>query len=239
MVSGRTDPSPVRTALVTGASRGIGRAAAEALSGEGVRLVLSSRGGEALEAAAEVTGGTAVAADLSRPEEVDRLARRAGDLLGDAPDALVNNAGVFALAPAAETPPELFEEHLAVNLAAPFRLVRAFLPAMLERGSGSLVHVGSVAGREALPGNVAYSASKFGLRGMHEVLRAELDGTGVRSLLVEPGPVDTTAWDPLEPRLGEDLPARDEMLRPERVARGILDLLRGRGSGELALAAGP
>lgn len=219
---------------MTGASRGIGRAVADALSGAGLRLVLSSRGGEELEEAAESTGGTAVAADLSRPDAVDRLARRAGDLLGGAPDVLVNNAGVFSLAPAAETPPDLFEEHLAVNLAAPFRLVRAFLPAMLERGSGSLLHVGSVAGRQALPGNVAYSASKFGLRGMHEVLRAELDGTGVRSLLVEPGPVDTAAWDPLEPRLGEDLPSRAEMLRPERVARAIMDLLRGEGEGEAA-----
>lgn len=224
-----------RTALVTGASRGIGRAVSEALAQRGARVVLSSRGGPALEEAAEDCGGEAVAADLRRPEEVERLARRATELAGGAPDILVNNAGVFHLAPAAETPPERFEEHLTVNLAAPFRLVRALLPAMLERGDGDLVHVGSVAGRKPLPGNVAYSASKYGLRGMHEVLCVELEGTGVRSLLVEPGPVDTGAWDDLEPRLGEELPAREEMLPPARVAEAVVRLLRGDGKTELLL----
>lgn len=226
------------TALVTGASRGIGRAVAAALARRGARLVVSSRGGRRLESLADDLDARAVPADLERPDEVDRLAGRARELLGAPPDVLVNNAGVFTLAPADATDPDDFERHLAVNLAAPFRLVRAFLPAMLERGSGSLVHVGSAAGREPLPGNVAYSASKYGLRGMHEVLCVELEGTGVRSLLVEPGPVDTEAWDDLEERLGRDLPAREEMLRPEAVARGALRLLGGGEGTELALRPG-
>jgi len=214
-----------RAALVTGGSRGIGRALARELADRGAELVLSSRGGDALETVAGETGATAVAADLARGEEADRLAGRTRELLDRTPDVVVHNAGVFRLAPAHRTPPSVFERHLAVNLEAGFRLVRAFLPEMLERGSGLLVHMGSQAGRQALPGNAAYSASKYGLRGLHEVLTVELEGRGVDSLLVEPGPVDTGAWDPLEERLGEDLPPRDEMLRPGEVARAVADAL--------------
>lgn len=225
------------TALVTGASRGIGRALAGDLAGRGVGLLLTARGGAGLEEAAEACGAEAHAADLSVPAAVEALADRTRDLFGDAPDLLINNAGVFSLSPAAETPPEVFERHLRVNLAAPFRLVRAFLPAMLERGTGVLVHMGSVAGREPFPGNAAYGASKYGLRGLHEVLSLELEGTGVRSLLVEAGPVDTGAWDGLEARLGDDLPPRDEMLQPARVARAVSERL-GLGEGD-AGGAGP
>ena len=214
-----------RGVLVTGGSRGIGRALARELAERGAELVLSSRGGDALQAVAGETGATAVAADLARGAEADRLAGRTRELLGRTPDVVVHNAGVFRLAPAHRTPPAVFERHLAVNLEAGFRLVRAFLPEMLERGSGLLVHMGSQAGRQALPGNAAYSASKYGLRGLHEVLTVELEGRGVHSLLVEPGPVDTGAWDPLEERLGEDLPSRDEMLRPAEVARAVAEAL--------------
>jgi NAD(P)-dependent dehydrogenase (short-subunit alcohol dehydrogenase family) len=237
-VSGARGSLEGRTGLVTGASRGIGRAVAERLAGEGVRLVVSSRGGADLRDAAEACGAEAVPADLRDPDRVDALAARTREVLGGVPGILVNNAGVFRLAPARETDPDVFDLHLAVNLSAPFRLVRAFLPGMLERGRGDLLHVGSVAGRQALPGNAAYSASKFGLRGMHEVLREELSGTGVRSLLLEPGPVDTGAWDELEERLGRDLPARSEMLPPERVADAAVELLRAGEVTELAPGAG-
>lgn len=226
------------TVLVTGASRGIGRAVSAALARRGARLVLTSRGGPELFAAARELGARAVAADLAEAKEIESLVGEVRLRFGGAPDVLVNNAGVFTLAPADATDPEDFDWHLAVNLAAPFRLVRAFLPAMLERGSGDLVHLGSVAGREPFPGNVAYGASKYGLRGMHEVLSVELEGTGVRSLLVEPGPVDTGAWDDLEDRLGRDMPARDEMLRPDVVAEGVVRLLLGGEGAELALRPG-
>jgi len=225
-------------ALVTGASRGIGRAIARALSRRGARLVLASRGGADLREAAGETGGAPVPANLLRGAQVERLVSETLRRLDGAPEILVNNAGIFGLAPATETEPEEFEAHLAVNLVAPFRLSRAFLPRMIERGSGDLVHIGSVAGREPFPENVAYGASKHGLRGLHGVLRLELEGKGVRTHLVEPGPVDTSAWDGLEERLGVDLPPREAMLSPEEVAEAVVERLEaGAGSGELALPA--
>lgn len=214
------------TALVTGASRGIGAAVARALSGAGVRVAVTSRGGEDLELAARACDGVAVPADVSSEPEVERMATAVRRELDAPPDIVVNNAGVFSLAPAHVTSPETFRRHLEVNLLGAFLVTRAFLGEMLDRGSGDLLHMGSVAGREPLPGNAAYSASKYGLRGLHEVLDVELEGTGVRSLLLEPGAVDTSAWDPLADRLGSDLPARDAMLAPRDVASAALELLR-------------
>ena len=227
-----------RTGLLTGATGGVGRALARELAERGTRLVVSSRGGPGLTELAEELPAVALEADLTRPGEVDGLARAVRDELGGAPDLLLNNAGVFRLAPAHATDPDVLDRHLAVNLSAPFRLARAFLPDMLNRGSGWLVHSGSVAGRQALPGNVAYSASKYGLRGLHEVLEVELEGSGVRTLLVEPGPVDTGAWDALEDRLGEDLPPRSAMLRPEVVARRVAEALEEKRDGVLPIRGG-
>jgi NAD(P)-dependent dehydrogenase (short-subunit alcohol dehydrogenase family) len=153
---------------------------------------------------------------------VAEIARSATALLGGAPDVLVNAAGSFALAPFVETDPATFDAQLAVNLRAPFLVVRAFLPAMLARGSGHVVDVGSVAGRVALPGNAAYGASKSGLRGLHAVLAEELRGTGLRATLIEPAATDTSLWDDLDPDSRDDLPSRAAMLRPEDVARTVL-----------------
>ncbi|HEU0012442.1 MAG TPA: SDR family oxidoreductase, partial [Longimicrobium sp.] len=155
-------------------------------------------------------------------EGVHSLAGYVGELLDDAPDIVVSAAGAFSLARLAETDPADFDRQVRVNLVAPFLVARAFLPAMLLRRSGHLVHVGSVAGRIAFPENAAYSASKFGLRGMHEVLLQELRGTGVRATLVEPAATDTPLWDPIDPDARADLPSRASMLRPEDVARAVV-----------------
>ena len=102
------------------------------------------------------------------------------------------------------------------------RSLVALLPAMIARGSGSIVTVGSVAGRKGYPGNAAYSSAKFGLRGLHEVLTEELRGTGVRCSLIEPAATDTQLWDALDPDSDPNLPDRSQMLRPEDVAESIL-----------------
>ena len=211
-----------RTVLVTGASRGIGLAVARRMAGAGAWVGMVARTASDLARAADEVGGHPIAADVSTPEGVHALAGYVTELLGDAPDVLVSSAGAFSLAPLAETDPRDFDRQVAANLRGPFLLVRAFLPAMLARGHGQLIHVGSVAGRTAFARNGAYSASKFGLRGMHEVLLEEIRGTGVRATLVEPAATDTPLWDPLDPDNDPGLPPRSAMLRPDDVAGVVL-----------------
>ena len=137
-------------------------------------------------------------------------------------DIIVNNAGSFLIAALEETSDSLLREQLAINVEAPFAVARHFMPAMRERGSGQHLLVGSVADLKAYPGNSAYSASKFGVRGLHEVLLEEYVGTGVRCSLVSPGPTDTAVWDPFSPDERDDLPSRSRMLSAEDVAEAIV-----------------
>jgi NADP-dependent 3-hydroxy acid dehydrogenase YdfG len=212
-----------RTALVTGASRGIGRVVAERLAEEGAHVVGLGRTESALRALEAETGGASLVADLSDDvaawDALEGLLERFG-----VPDLVVNAAGVFGVAPLAKETLTAFDAGLTVNVRAPFIVVRALLPGMLERGSGLFVNVGSVAGRTAFPGNGAYSASKFGLRGLHEVLLEEVRGTGVRATLLEPAATDTELWDPLDPDADPGLPSRADMLRPEDVADAVMFL---------------
>lgn len=212
------------TALVTGASRGIGRAVARRLAAHGARVALLARDVEALRALAAELGGGAfpVGCDLSRPHEVQAAAERVALDFGGPPDALVNNAGLFELRRLEDTAPIDFARAIETNLVAPFLLVRAFVPAMRARGSGHVVTLGSVADRVAFPENGAYAASKFGARGMHEVLRDELRGSGVRATLVSPGPVDTPLWDPVDPDARPGFTARARMLAADDVADAVL-----------------
>jgi NADP-dependent 3-hydroxy acid dehydrogenase YdfG len=134
----------------------------------------------------------------------------------------VNNAGAFALAQIDRMPTEDFARIVDVNLVAPFHLVRTFLPGMRERGAGHIVTIGSIADRTTFPENGAYAASKFGVRAMHEVMRAELRGSGVRTTLISPGPVDTPLWDPLSPETRPGFTPRAAMLTADAVAEAIL-----------------
>lgn len=211
-----------QVAVVTGASRGIGRAVAVALARRGVRVALLARRREALEALAAETDGWAIPCDVTDPEALSAAAAEVEERAGRAPDLLVASAGVFHLAPVEETAGDVLDLNLDVNLRGSVLTVRAFLPALKARGQGTIVQVGSVAGRRAFPGNAAYSASKFGVRGFHEVLLEELRGTGVRATLLEPAATDTPIWDALEPDADPDLPDRSGMLRPSDVAEAVL-----------------
>jgi NADP-dependent 3-hydroxy acid dehydrogenase YdfG len=230
-------PLSGRSAVVTGATRGIGLEIARRLAGAGARVVMVARGeGELARLAAEL-GAIPVPGDISSAAGAAGVARRAEGALQEVPTLLVNAAGSFLLAPIAETDPEDFRRQVEVNLNGPFYLLRAFLPAMLARGAGHIVNIGSVAGRLALPGNGAYGAAKFGLRGLHEVLAEEVRGTGVRATLVEPAATDTSLWDPLDPDSRPDLPSRAAMLAADDIARAVLFAVLQPDDVELSLMA--
>lgn len=207
------------TAVVAGASRGIGREVCRRLAGAGADVWMVARDEGRLRRAAEEIGARYHPADASDQAAVAALKERVS-AEGD-PQVLVNATGTFELATVAETDPEMFRRTLAGNLTAPFLLIRAFLPAMLEAGRGHIVTLGSVAGRLAFPRNGAYSASKFGVRGLHAVLAAELKGTGVRATLVEPAATDTPLWDSIDPDSDPGLPSRTQMLSPAAVADAV------------------
>jgi short-subunit dehydrogenase len=174
-----------RTALLTGATGGLGRATAEALAGKGATLLLSARKAEALEAlAAELPGEghRALPADLAEPGAAEKLAADAGDV-----DILVANAGLPGAGWLADFTPDQVSRALRVNLEAPMLLAQALFPSMIERGSGHLVFIASLSGKAGSPRSSIYNATKFGLRGFALGLRPDLGPKGIGVSLVSPG----------------------------------------------------
>jgi NADP-dependent 3-hydroxy acid dehydrogenase YdfG len=212
------------SAIVTGASRGIGRAIAQTLIDAGARVALIARGAAPLRELAEAMGSRAVpvVCDVSSPTDVAAALEIIARSVGGAPDILVNNAGAFTLTPIDTLDPSSFATDLQTNLVAPLRFVRALLPDMRARGSGDIVTIGSVADRAVFPENAAYAASKHGARALHEVLRLETRGSGVRSTLISPGPVDTPLWDPIDLDGRDGFTPRAQMLSPQAVADAVL-----------------
>lgn len=205
-----------RVAVVTGASRGIGAAVAARLKAEGAIVVRLARS----LAARREDAALDVPCDVSSEPDVARAAHDAMSAFG-APDVLVSNAGAFMLAPLTATTLADFEHQWAVNARAPFLVARAFLPAMREAGRGRHIAIGSVSDYRAFPENAAYASSKFALRGLHEVLREEFRGSGVRFTLISPGPTDTAAWDSVNPDERDGFIPRRGMLRPDDVAAAV------------------
>jgi len=214
-------PLTGRSAAITGASRGIGLAIAESLANAGARVTLIARDARAIDAHAARLGGSAVRCDLADADDVSHAVSVISKEMG-APDILVNNAGLFRLDAVDHTAPDSFSAALDVNLVAPFRFIRAFLPLMRERGRGDIVTIGSIADHTIFPENAAYGASKHGLRALHEIVRLELRGSGVRATLVSPGPVDTSLWDEIDPDTREGFTPRALMLAPHAVAAAVL-----------------
>lgn len=204
-----------RLVLVTGSSRGIGAAVAAGLRREGATVV---RAGRTL-AAAPPAGEVHLAIDLATEDGPDRLADAVLGL--GTPALVVSGAGDFSLGTVEDVPVAVLDRLYRVNLRAPYQLAHRLLPAMKAAGGGRHILIGSIADYVALPGNGAYAATKFGVRGLSEVLREEYRGSGVLCSLVSPGPVDTSLWDPIDPDRRDDLPSRARMLRPEDVAGAI------------------
>jgi len=176
-----------KTALLTGATGGLGRAIAKTLAGRGAQLTLSGRKAEALEAlAAELPGDghRALPADLGELGAAEKLAAGAGPV-----DVLVANAGLPGSGRLQELTGEQLARTLRVNLEAPMLLAQALEPSMVEKGSGHMVFISSLSGKSATPLSSIYNATKFGLRGFALGLRADLDPLGIGVSIVSPGTI--------------------------------------------------
>lgn len=217
-------PLTGKTALITGASRGIGLACADAFHEAGARLVLLGRDPAALTDHLKRLGGPGAAfgIDLAHSDSVTKALATVRAHLGGAPDIIINNAGQFLLAPIHETSVADFQRVITVNLTSAFQIEREFLSDMRARRGGHIVTIGSLADHEALPGNAAYAASKHGVRALHEVLRLELRGSGVRATLISPEHVDTQLWEDLPAGARADLPPRTHMIEAAVVAAAVL-----------------
>ncbi|MGH2893566.1 MAG: SDR family NAD(P)-dependent oxidoreductase, partial [Solirubrobacteraceae bacterium] len=172
------------TALVTGATGGIGHAIARALAARGVRLLVSGRRDAELTRLAEDVCARPLVSDLAVAADVDRLGAEALDA---AVDVLVANAAHPATGMLAALSQDEIDHILDVNLRAPIALARVLAPAMVARGRGHLVFISSLSGKAAQPASSMYSATKFGLRGFGLALREDLRGTGVGVSVVAPG----------------------------------------------------
>jgi NAD(P)-dependent dehydrogenase (short-subunit alcohol dehydrogenase family) len=187
-----------RVAVVSGAGSGLGREIALALARRGHQLAVLGRRRPALEATLTAAGGRGVpfVCDVRDAAAVGEAAVEIAERFGT-PEVIVPAAGMAVVAPFAETSPEAFHDVVATNLFGAFHLMRAFLPAMIDRRRGFLVPILSAAARRGFPGWSAYCASKFGLAGLVAALREELQQTGVRVTALFPGATATPLWDGL------------------------------------------
>ena len=210
-----------KTAIITGAGRGIGRAIARAFAAEGATVVLAARSRADLAAvAAEVreAGGRALAVptDVTQDAAVEALVEQTLTDTGRI-DILVTSAGLASFGTVADTKPADWDAMLTLNLRAAIMCCHAVLPAMIRQRAGTILNLSSVASRRALPGAAVYTASKAGLEGFSRVLAEELRPHGVRVGVLVPGAVDTPIWDAMG-----STPPRDRMLRPEDVAQAAV-----------------
>ena len=202
-----------RTALITGATGGIGHAIARRLAREGASLILTGRRTDVLEPLAAETGGRVLAVDLADADAVQRLAE---DCAGA--DILVANAGVPASGPLLDFSIEEIDRSLAVNLRAPMVLSRLLGEGMAARGSGQIVLVSSLSGKFGSPASSVYSATKFGLRGFGQGLRGDLRARGVGVSVVFPGFIRDAG---MFHESGTHLPSFIGTSTPEQVADAV------------------
>jgi NAD(P)-dependent dehydrogenase (short-subunit alcohol dehydrogenase family) len=213
-----------KTAIVTGGTKGIGRAVAEALAAEGLNVCVGARKlDEVRQAVRELEGtgakASGAACDVRVYEEVEALVAHAVEEFGGV-DVLVNNAGIGLFKPVEETTPEEFRAVLETNLFGVFHGCRAATPEMKRRGGGYIVNISSLAGANPHPKMATYNASKFALNGFSEALMQEVRHDRIKVSYVMPGSVNTEFGG------GTVSEERAWQLQPEDVARAVVDLLR-------------
>ena len=212
------------TALLTGASRGIGALIAPALAAEGIGLVLAARDAGKLDqvrahCAAFNVAVRVVAADVSLASDRARLVEEAGPV-----DILINNAAIQKTSALVNQTASDVESQVVTDLIAPIELTRMVLPGMIERRRGVIVNVSSMSGKVATPYNAIYAAAKHGLNGFTASLRHELQGTGVHAGVVCPSFVSETGmW----ANTGQRAPAMMREIRPEKVVRAVFAVIKG------------
>ncbi len=212
-----------RTALITGASSGIGKATALAFAKAGINLALVGRDRDKLTAvaqAAEAVGVTAktYVVDLSK---LDRVSATIAEIAAEHEnlEILINNAGIAYTGSIAGSPLSDWQKVIDLNLTSVFQCVQGILPHMRQRKSGSIVNVSSIAGKQVFPNWGIYSVSKFGLMALTQAIATEERANGIRVTAVCPGSVNTPLWDTDTVQSDFD---RSAMLTPEMVAEGIL-----------------
>jgi NADP-dependent 3-hydroxy acid dehydrogenase YdfG len=214
-----------KSALVTGASKGIGRATALSLAREGADVVACATSGDLLEALKEeieLLGRRCLAqpCDVTQREECEHAARQAVTSFGRL-DILVNSAGIGYSGAIVDSDPEDVELMLRVNVLGVYLMTRAVLPSMIQRGHGDIVNLGSVAGVKYSPNFAAYSATKFAVRAFSEALRNEVQSHNIRVTLVHPGMTDTAFYDSFADK-GAPIPIdQGTLLKPEDIADAI------------------
>ncbi|PSQ99795.1 MAG: oxidoreductase [Bacteroidetes bacterium QS_9_68_14] len=231
MESFSDQPLAGHSAIVTGASSGIGEATARYLADAGASVALAARRVERLEALQddiESSGGTAIVVetDVTDRDQVQALADETQSEFGGI-DILINNAGLMPLSYMKNLHEEEWERMVDVNLKGVLYNIGAVLPVMTEQESGHIVNISSVAGRRVMPGGAVYSATKFGVRALSEGMRNELGPQGIRVISVEPGAVDTELPETItDEELMDDmegLMSGFEILESEDIAQKILE----------------
>ena len=225
-MAGRLDG---KVAIVTGGSRGIGRAICVALAQEGAALVLAARSAAGLEEAAELirqAGGTAepVVTELSDEDSIRNLVRVTRERFGRL-DILINNAGITHSARLEETRTEDLDRCWTINARAPFILCREALPLLRQAKAGFIVNISSVVGVKGYAAQSAYTASKHALRGMTISLAEELRDTGIRVHVICPGGVDTDMVGNVRPDI-----RKEDLIRPNEIAELVLYLVTREGN---------
>lgn len=215
-----------KIALVTGASSGIGLATAEALVKQGAKVALVARSTDKLTAAAEHLGPNALAltADLTAHEAMAGIIAKTESELGPI-DILMANAGLYLPGDVAETDPDAMDKTLSVNVNAVFRLVRAVLPGMIERGGGDILVTSSVAGHQAIHWEPVYSASKHAVQAFVHGLRQQVGKQNIRAMAIAPGVVLNDLWGITDPNEIARKAEAGEGLRSEDVAEAALFML--------------